>query len=576
MVSCVYFDPYFYLWVQVDFRRYSSEFPCVEMPNMMDFLSMVLKLSGRTSSVGLDGVPYAAWAADPVASANTFFAIFVNMTGVGTIPQSLNHSFMVFPPKKSCDRDSDEVRRKASECRPISLRNADAKTISAVVDESIARKVRTWARPQQRGFIAGRNFLSNIVDIDYLARAVSYDDDNQEAGIALLDFGNAFARLSQDYIEATCRAIGMPRWFMNFLKCLFSENCVFRKSPEGIRFLFQISSGVLQGDPFSATLFVIALDPFLGLLADKISNRSVITSSSDELPAVRGCADDLALVLTSFKQFSVARVCFEWFENVSSLQLKFPKCTVVPISLNRDSSLIEAWRERLRAWAPSWANMAIKFSALYLGIFVGPGAYGHQFSAAASKWTLRAREVAKVGAGIHFAVHMYQTRALPCLAYVMQLFPVPKAIIQRERHLLHTVAHLPPCSFPTAAFRSLASVGLPSFRLLQPLSEAIRWRTATSTIRDSWQVHHYRLTAIRRNKGPFCNLVSTESSDVGWLGPAIVDLLHDSEQTGIVARGGRVDERSRQQDVAYKFACERLPFSTGCNFYCGGFRDTSE
>jgi len=141
----------------------------------------------------------------------------------------------------------------------------------------------------------------------------------------------------------------------------------------------------------------------------------------------------------------------------------------------------------------------------------------------------------------------------------MQLFPVPKAIIQRERHLLHTVAHLPPCSFPTAAFRSLASVGLPSFRLLQPLSEAIRWRTATSTIRDSWQVHHYRLTAIRRNKGPFCNLVSTESSDVGWLGPAIVDLLHDSEQTGIVARGGRVDERSRQQDVAYKFACERLP-----------------
>ena len=91
-------------------------------------------------------------------------------------------------------------------------------------------------------------------------------------------------------------------------------------------FLCWIQAGVLQGCPFSGSIFAIALDPILAFMEKRLRRGS--------LGIVRACADDIGAALSSIKGFSVLQPIFQLARVSAGLRLKPSKCVVIQYSVN--------------------------------------------------------------------------------------------------------------------------------------------------------------------------------------------------------------------------------------------------
>ena len=89
------------------------------------------------------------------------------------MPRLFNSSFTYFPPKGAKQEDHRVVTRKPTEVRPLTLKNTDNKlrmwTNASVLNPQLKQITHTT----QNGFVEGRNFLNNPVDIDAAARIYS-------------------------------------------------------------------------------------------------------------------------------------------------------------------------------------------------------------------------------------------------------------------------------------------------------------------------------------------------------------------------------------------------------------------
>ncbi|CAK0788607.1 unnamed protein product, partial [Prorocentrum cordatum] len=95
------------------------------------------------------------------------------------------------------DRSPDSVRM-------LGLRNTDMKVISAMLSASFTPILQLTTSMAQRGFIAGRQFASNIPEIDVMARVASVapQAETKRPLLVALDFGQAFPSLSQEHLFA--------------------------------------------------------------------------------------------------------------------------------------------------------------------------------------------------------------------------------------------------------------------------------------------------------------------------------------------------------------------------------------
>ena len=84
-----------------------------------------------------------------------------------------------------------------------------------------------------------------------------------------------------------------------------------------------VQSGVLQGCPPAALLFVVAMEPFLILF-----QLSIVDAG---LGIVKVCADDIAIVLKNISALCEVSKTFKIAEQVAGLILKTRKCFVIPL-----------------------------------------------------------------------------------------------------------------------------------------------------------------------------------------------------------------------------------------------------
>ncbi len=69
----------------------------------------------------------------------------------------------------------------------------------------------------------------------------------------------------------------------------------------------------------------------------------------------------------------------------------------------------------------------------YLVFFLGPCAAAEQWTAPLAKFSGRVDDIAKSGAAVSIATHTYNIKAVPTLAYVAQLIPLPPNAVDIER-----------------------------------------------------------------------------------------------------------------------------------------------
>ena len=186
------------------------------------------------------------------------------------------------------------VVREPTATRPLGLKNTDVKTISGAIHHCIKREVPRFASSLQRGFIYGRNFLDNIVELDTWSRifAMKSMDPHLSAPIMLFtDFGVAFPSIIHKWLFLTLRCSNLPAGLVYFNKGIYASVTAVGRAEASVVTLFFILSGVIQGCPLASFCFVVAFDPFLNLF------DSLVVKS--ELGVVRACADDVGCAIVS-------------------------------------------------------------------------------------------------------------------------------------------------------------------------------------------------------------------------------------------------------------------------------------
>ena len=77
--------------------------------------------------------------------------------------------------------------------RPLSLKNIDNKLICSTINFSLRRSVSKYADPIQRGFVSGRQLVSNVLDLDSHARLLSFRAlPGDDPALVFWDIANAF------------------------------------------------------------------------------------------------------------------------------------------------------------------------------------------------------------------------------------------------------------------------------------------------------------------------------------------------------------------------------------------------
>ena len=143
--------------------------------------------------------------------------------------------------------------------RPISLVNIDVKILTMVLAERMQRIVQSIVHPDQTGFIRGRSIQTNLLRLEDLNHFMKYY--SSDSVVALLDFEKAFDRVNHSYLLATLKEFNFPPSFLNMVKVLYSNRRGRIIVNGHLSNPFKIQRGVLQGDPLSPLLFVLALEP---------------------------------------------------------------------------------------------------------------------------------------------------------------------------------------------------------------------------------------------------------------------------------------------------------------------------
>ena len=154
--------------------------------------------------------------------------------------------------------------------------------------------------------------------------------------IYTFDFSSACPSVLLQWIFLVLRWLGMPTGLYNFFSALYHEVYCFLVHAGQKEFMCQVRSGVLQGCPLAALLFVMTMEPFVLLFQKQIMQR--------ELGTVSLCADDIAIVIKNLYDLIVVYIIFLKAQFAAGLTLNSTKCVIVPLSAPVSPPLSKVYR----------------------------------------------------------------------------------------------------------------------------------------------------------------------------------------------------------------------------------------
>ena len=285
--------------------------------------------------------------------------------------------------------------------RPLNITNSDNRLIAGAARLAIEATLGELIAEDQRGFLAGRSMLANILDVEE-SMLVSAFLENEALAI-FYDFMAAFPSVEHELLHGYFSCLGWPRWLCRIIVALYHNNsCVI--SIGGTRQRgFGIFRGIRQGCPLSPILFAAVSELLLRRMKKHFSDSTR-----------RAWADDLAMVIPhGMGRITALRCLFEEFALISGLELNIPKTVIVPLFQHCESQL----RDGVRRAAPRWAGISIARAAKYLGLYVGPGRGELSWKGPVDKCLERARLWGKIGAGMFTTLNAYRIYILPQFFY---------------------------------------------------------------------------------------------------------------------------------------------------------------
>ena len=143
----------------------------------------------------------------------------------------------------------------------------------------------------QRGFVHGRNFVLNILELDVFSRVFTNSSRSSlpPAILVFFDLLVAFPTLAIAWLFQVLEATGAPLGFCIYVESMYID-LLHVIQYRGSMVLFGLATqGVVQGCPLASLLYVLGMHPFSMLFERYICNP--------KLGLVRQCADDISALL---------------------------------------------------------------------------------------------------------------------------------------------------------------------------------------------------------------------------------------------------------------------------------------
>jgi hypothetical protein len=410
--------------------------------------------------------------------------------------------------------------------RPISLSNTASKFFALAVNRPLAQVASVTVHPRQRGFVAGRSITDNVVEIEGFGQSYAIADAEDPA-ILLFDIRAAFPSLAHVWLWVVLLRMGVPRFVIAAIKCLYRGGAAIVSLLGGRWGGFPICSGIRQGCPASGSLFALAIDPCFRYLVSQLGpERGILTAYADDIAAA---------VKELYVAIRVLSQAFEVIGKCSALELHPGKVVIVPLWKFEECTV----RAAVTAAAPSLANAIIQDHGKLLGVLVGPGAPSRQWLAVAQELRSRSRFLASLGLAWSGALPLYRSHVLPVASYLAQLCNIPFQMHRVEASCLAIVLKVPYQSVPVALLRCGRAFGL-GYDLpdLRTMGRAAAFRAAESSgVLEAVVAEHRRARGSRyQNLSPFLR-EWTAAGVVGHLRENQIELTALFDEAPPVGRG---------------------------------------
>uniref|UniRef100_A0A8C5MEQ8 Reverse transcriptase domain-containing protein n=1 Tax=Leptobrachium leishanense TaxID=445787 RepID=A0A8C5MEQ8_9ANUR len=224
--------------------------------------------------------------------------------------------------------------------RPISLINFDAKIFAKVLANRLSPLLQDLVHPDQVGFVPNRQLFDNT---RRNADLIWWLSSRATPSLILsLDAEKAFDRVEWPFLFATLSRLGLPDFYINMVRALYSGMSAQVRVPGSSPIRFPICNGTRQGCPLSPLLFLLSLEPLLAAIRDHPEIRGVQVGG--ESFTVSAYADDILLTLTDpISSLSHLRPVLSDFGEIAGFRINYTKSCAMPLYMpHTDTASIES------------------------------------------------------------------------------------------------------------------------------------------------------------------------------------------------------------------------------------------
>ncbi|KAF1315557.1 putative Pollike protein, partial [Globisporangium splendens] len=276
-----------------------------------------------TSAPDMDGLTAGFYQVAPDVFGECLSLVFNDQLRRGVLLPSQRKSAVVLLHKKGS-------RAQPGNYRPIALIPVDVKVLSKALTYRLQSVVPDLVHTDQKGFVKGRSIHHHVRFLADLQDLVTSRDE--EAYALFLDFEKAFDRVNWDYMFRVLERMGCGSDFLQWVRLLYTEPQAHLVINQNIQPALFPTRGVKQGDPLSALLFLLTIEPLGNLL--RSHEEFGVCLTEDHTSTSVFFADDTTLLGGSIASVQAQLELVEEYCNGSGAKLNLGKSNLMALNRN--------------------------------------------------------------------------------------------------------------------------------------------------------------------------------------------------------------------------------------------------